>query len=315
MGRSGSGPFEFRRIDVVGSLGDTVVVYDAGHSRVSTWLIDGRPVHEIRVDPGINLEGIDKKGRYLGVTTVHMSEYRASGTIENLANIVRLDRAGESGDSLTRLPFAERLVRTDGRSTAAFALPFGRFGLLAPTGSGFCYVYGHLVELKCFNDTGSLISITRVTDVPRQISDEQTADFAHWFASFVADSSGRAAVLKRYRDEWIYPRYSPAIASLIVDQLGCLWLEEYWRPRLGSDDWYSKEAQGTGRWLILSQGGLPIARLTVPAEFTPTSIAPDIMIGVWRDQYGVQTIRGFLLDRGDHRRAPRIAAASRATRT
>ncbi|MEX2284702.1 MAG: hypothetical protein WEE89_19595 [Gemmatimonadota bacterium] len=299
LGRPGNGPFEFRRVDVASVLGDSVMVYDSDQSRVSIWAVNGTPIREARIDPGIAVEAINGRGRLLGITTVHMSEYRSPGTIENPATVIRLGRNGEVEDSLVVLPYSERLVRTDGRSTAAFALPFGRFGMLVASEDGFCYSYGYVVEVRCFGETGHPTTITRVTTTPREISADQKTDFAEWFSSFVMDSAGRAVVRKRFIEQWSYPKYSPAVASLMVDRLGCIWLEEYKRPRLGSDDWYSKEAQGTGHWLVLDKRKAPVARVVTPAAFAPTDIGRDIMIGIWRDEVGVQTIRAFQLARSD----------------
>lgn len=297
LGTEGSGPFEFRRIDKVGVFGDSIVVYDADHSRLSLWMSSGLPVREVRINPGLTIEAILPDGGYIAVGGTHLSEYETSGTVEHVASIYRLDHMGRLVDSLVALPFSERLVRTDGRSTAAFALPFGRFGLLVADEEGFCYAYGYLLEVKCFSNHGELVSVTRVSAAPRELSDVQKRDFAEWFASFLDDPAGRTAVRKRFTEQWIYPRYSPAVASLVMDRLGCVWAEEYWRPRLGSDDWYAKEAQGNGRWIVLTRTGLPLASVTIPTAFTPTDIAEDIMVGIWRDSLGVQTIRGLDLER------------------
>jgi hypothetical protein len=297
LGTEGAGPFEFRRIDKLGLLGDSIVVYDANHSRFSFWTMSGMPVREFQIDPGLMIEAIQPEGGFIAVGGTHLSEYETSGTFEHVASIFKLDRRGQRVDSLTALPFSERLVRTDGRSTAAFALPFGRFGLLVADDEGFCYAYGFIIEVRCFSNDGRLVSLTRVSATPREISDEQKRDFAEWFASFVADPVGKDAVRKRFTDQWTHPRYSPAIASLVMDRLGCVWAEEYWRPRLGSDDWYAKEAQGNGRWIVLTRSGLPLATVTIPTAFTPTDIAEDVMLGIWRDSLGVQTIRGLGLKR------------------
>lgn len=51
FGREGAGPGEFRRLDAIGLLGDTLWVFDMGNSRFSYFTLDGEPIGTIAL-PG-----------------------------------------------------------------------------------------------------------------------------------------------------------------------------------------------------------------------------------------------------------------------
>lgn len=96
----------------MGLLGDSIVVYDAHHSRLSFWTIAGTPVREVQIDPGLMSETMQTGGGFIAVGGTHLSEYETSGTFEHVASIFKLDSGGQLLDSLTARPHTRWAFRS-----------------------------------------------------------------------------------------------------------------------------------------------------------------------------------------------------------
>jgi hypothetical protein len=72
---------------------------------------------------------------------------------------------------------------------------------------------------------------------------------------------------------------TPLITDLQVARDGTIWLEE------------GQEDGDAGRvWRVLSPAGAPIATVAMPDGFRPVVIESNRVLGVWRDELGVEQV-------------------------
>jgi hypothetical protein len=72
----------------------------------------------------------------------------------------------------------------------------------------------------------------------------------------------------------------PAISDMMLDDLGNLWVGLFHRDRSRASE-----------WVVFDGSGRMIANASVPAGLTPTHFGLDFVVGVWKDQTEVETIR------------------------
>jgi hypothetical protein len=94
------------------------------------------------------------------------------------------------------------------------------------------------------------------------------------------------------------PPTLPAIGSLSVDAVGNLWVRRYYVP-----------ADTTHEWWIYDASGRLVAQITNRTRFRFTEIGADYVLGVYRDDDDVETIRRDALPKW--RPASRQAASPR----
>jgi hypothetical protein len=82
------------------------------------------------------------------------------------------------------------------------------------------------------------------------------------------------------------PARLPAFENLVAADGGELWVQ-------GSSIGRAAE----GRYVVLSASGTLIARVSVPAGFRITEVGRDYVVGVHRDDDGVEIIRVYALTR------------------
>jgi hypothetical protein len=82
------------------------------------------------------------------------------------------------------------------------------------------------------------------------------------------------------------PPTLPAIGSMTVDAVGNLWVRRYYVP-----------ADTTHEWWIYDTSGRLIAQLVNRTRFRITEIGADHVLGVYRDEDDVETIRRYALVR------------------
>lgn len=91
---------------------------------------------------------------------------------------------------------------------------------------------------------------------------------------------------RRPPPELPYPTVLPALDQLRRDSTGHLWVRLYALPQ-----------DTTLQWWIYDIRGRLVATAAWPSRLRVTEIGPDYVLGVWRDDNDVETVRMFPLER------------------
>ena len=287
VGGNGNGPDEYSVLAHVWLLGDSILAYDYRNDRISVRDVSGKLARTFRLEwfsGGLEPETVLRDGTVATITARRMTELPGTGLILDSALISRYDLTGALIDSLGRFPHNQRVTFSSGNMNTTLGLPFSVNGRLAPSRDGYCYAFGTRFEIRCFSYAGSATSLIRTAASPRPIGRSDIDWF--WENELTDDNPGRSAGLRRNREQMIFPDTFPAFADLLADDQWRAWAQVYPLPDAAEREWQVFEE---GRW---------IARLTVPPEFQLMAISGDRVIGVWRDELGVESVRLYHIDGG-----------------
>jgi hypothetical protein len=72
----------------------------------------------------------------------------------------------------------------------------------------------------------------------------------------------------------------PAISQMLLDDLGNLWV-----------GLFSRDTSAAREWLVFDGAGDVLATASTPAGLTPTHFGLDFVVGVWKDDTEVESVR------------------------
>lgn len=314
LGRRGEGPGEFRNLKKVVELeSGGIAVFDVGLGRVTVFSGDG------------NLErayDVTRKLGEIGIRT-HIFGFLPNG---NLVGLREVDGEGSEvvyGTSERRLIFKSPVVQPVLIDTAGQAIPFGRprpgnevlsqvessmvggrIGLSGVAEVPFPFLKSAMVAV-----TGDLIAVGQTSRAlpifvydsrggpiagfgrsPVRIEDRRT--YESWVDEWLADTTAPGD-----RREWrqLYeafisstsaPTTIPAFRSLFVQTGEKIWAEVY-DPTITEDV--------SSRWDIFAPTGRlsDVWAAVLPARFRPHEIGSDYVLGVWKDELGIEYVRVY----------------------
>lgn len=283
-GRDGHGPEEFRGLSWVAVLGDSLLAYDWGNDRISVRDHSGAYGRSFRLEWVSGLlspSALLDDGTLLSLSIQHMTELEGAGTLLDQGLVSRHDLTGALIDSLGRFPVMERVVHREGNSQTTVFLPLSVSADFTAQGNGFCYVYGSAFSIRCMDSQGQLRTIVRVDSLPRPVTPEDVElAFEHELeVGREARNTPRERALLRARPSMTFPEALPAFTELLTDDTGRLWVRKYQLPGYSLVEWW-----------IFDQG-VWVGRLRADPAFQIMDVRQDRMLGVWRDDFGVEHVR------------------------
>ena len=155
--------------------------------------------------------------------------------------------------------------------------PFGRATQIAITPTALYMGTGETHEVKRFSLSGRLERIVRWSGEELEITD---ADLEAYREATLANVSAadRPAVERGLRELPMSPAL-PAFQGIEVDSEGNLWVQRFRRP--GDDSM---------QWLIFDPAGVWLGSIHVPARFEITEIVENRLLGIERDDLGVERV-------------------------
>lgn len=173
---------------------------------------------------------------------------------------------------------------SEGRMSYPF-LPFTADRLAATAGDGFVMLRGSPAELEVRDAMGAVTALLRWTPPARPVREVWERHVTEFLAS-IADPAARARNAAFLNAPLPLPEVLPAASQLLTDSERHLWVERYRLP------WDS-----VSTWDILHPRGTWVTTLDLPAGGTLRDIGLDYLLGVWRDEDGVEQVRMYRLRR------------------
>jgi len=213
-------------------------------------------------------------------------------------SVIRYGVDGVVKDTLGRFPGAEmeQITLTFGPQTvsAPTPVPLGKQTAVAVGKNRLFVVQNNSWEVEIRGLDGALRVLARSPTKPLPITPSDVA--AHRKEQLEAmESQGvirsmPEAMKKQFTsriNEAKYPPTFPYFSALLTDEEGNLWAQEAVAPTVKAQRYVVVDS--TGRWLGV---------VSMPADFRATFIAPDAVYGVWKDEEGVEHVRGYPLRKG-----------------
>lgn len=269
FGRRGQGPGEFTGITLwVLSPRDSVTVWDGGQRRFTVFSIEGKLG---RVVPASQLIPDFTSADAISSTFdlyMHRTEFGEVARLRNPTTYVHW--------SISRPDVLDTLTEVESWS-GAFR-PMQDFVLL---GDGFVFMTGDVLGFQVFDSDGKPRRAVRVSETPVRISDEDIAAFAEMRAAGTRDPGRRPAILREVLES-PHAEYHAFVDQLRMDSQNRVWLRRN-----------SLEDEAVATWVVFETDGAYVGSLDMPANFNPTDIESDVIVGVWRGEFDVPILRVY----------------------
>jgi hypothetical protein len=302
-GGKGSGPGEYEYFsEMLRYLADSLVVIDYEGGRQN--ILDAQGVYQrsfrfsLRTENPRHYDAANASAVF-GDGTYLLTEYvRVPGRPPFEFNVIRGDSAafsrqaeegGERTDLGTRL--TRRIILFGSSGNTVLIYPDAS-AYWAAHGQRFYYADSKSFVINIHSADGSLQRIIRVLTEPRQRRGPPPVPTL----SPNATRKQRAAAeqWKRSVRDVDWPEHLPAFGGFLVDALGNIWVREFREP-------YERET--AERWFVFDSAGVLRYSLRMPhLDLLPFGfrklrgeIGPDYVLGVRRDEDGVETVHLFAL--------------------
>lgn len=295
VGSTGDGPGEFTRLGQVAVLaGDTVMAFDGGHMRFSSF--DG--AGDLAGIVTIELPADTRTARFFGVADTlrvlgrGFASEDPSGLSRDQVEILLVDPAGEPATVLDTLE-GRRVVQREapGGTMLMTRLPFDASPVVS-AGNGRVYSSpADRFELHVHTPGGTLERILRLDRPTRPVTEEAIGRYMEelegQFERFDTPADLRDAFREMNEEAARGSSLMPAIRDVRVEDSGHL-LVVPWVP-----SW-----EPTPPLLVFDARGRWLGELEVPGGHAVTDMALDRAVAAWQDELEVNYVRVLALDRG-----------------
>ncbi|MCH7875311.1 MAG: hypothetical protein IH965_08460 [Gemmatimonadetes bacterium] len=284
-GGRGEGPGEFLRIRLLGPFnGDSVAVWDDASGRLTVFDPEGEFVRTRRIlstdDPIPRAFDAFRDGSVLG----QVPRILAAGSLEagqilgDSVELVRVDL-----EASTKYPYGAALGPLwiwTGRSQ--IPVPFTANASFDIYGETVHLVGGPAFRIRVF-ERGRLSEIYGMERDAREVSDADVAAYRRFTEEYIPESmwSDYLSAL----DHPARPKVLPAYSKIIVAADGHVWARMY-----------SPDFSAPAVWDVFNGDREWVGKVQTPGGFMAMSITAEMLIGVWRDDLGVEHVRRYRLE-------------------
>lgn len=294
-GGAGGGPGEFQRMGMLlRGEGDSLIVYDAGASRVSVFSPEGEYarglVLALAEGAPAQLIGLLGGGVMLAQTSVQremerMVSQMTSGMHRGQISLVVVSPDGAPVDTVGAFPGAEGYIRIGAGSIEISRTPFYRQARFVASEHGVWIATQDAREIDLYQDG----ALARRIRFPGEPGPPTPAMVDAWIERSTAAAPPEQAVQRAEGLRTIQlPDRLPAFGAAMGDAEGNLWIADF------DDGIPPAEA-----WSVLAADGRILARIALPEGFTPYYAGHDWIIGRALDELDVEHVQLYRILKDD----------------
>jgi hypothetical protein len=293
VGRTGGGPGEFSEYGP-GAMcmlpENRILVSDPIQQRANIFSTSGEfvDVLRIRVDAAFpSVQGCFNDGTVLGWRAVGATDRIPGRTYQSAFIWSRLSSDGSVLAELARFPGNAQYLLDQGDGTATYhTIPFTVRPSAVAGADRFYVTAGGEPVIQRHRLDGTLEAIIRWTPAVRI----RSADVYERYRAHTIESQDRpeqrAHWAKFFGLDLEFPELVASVRSLEIDELGSVWAERYRLPWDSVPTWDVFDARG--RWL---------GEVILPARLQVYQMGRDFVLGLSRDEMGVERIQLHQLKR------------------
>lgn len=290
VGGEGDGPGEFRALGWVRPRADSLVALDDRLLRMSVFTPDGRFVRSV---PGTApWFGMLANGSGLSLGYDFPTE-RPLGLSREQAFLVVHDADGAVADTLTRVALWETYF--DPALRGRFAPWFMHNTEIAVHGNDIYIADNERYEIQVMSSSGQLHRFIRKRQENRRVTPDDVDRLLQERLTAMTDPNRRRQFADAYR-ELPVPETMPAfgvtelsqwaLPTIFVDARSRLWVKEY-EPSPGA----------ASTWAVFDPIGTMVATLVAPPALELMGATADAVVGRFRDELDVESVRVYRLVR------------------
>ncbi len=301
FGGRGDGPGEFRLVQIAGVAGDSIWAWDPIPQRLTLLLSDEgagsmttfrhepveRPFQLVRLDDGSYLA----RSRYREVDPRDPKFSEPAIWMDSLV-LRHLDPSGADRDTIAVLAdreMARDIVPSndgDGRPIGAY-LPFGAETHWTSDGrGGSVTVDGRTGAITTRDVGGRMRAVVRFTAPPPPLPSSEVARLREARLEGTRGRLELVRLLDLVFSQDVLPETMPRASAVRVGSDGAIWVAEY-----------ATFPDEVDEWTVFSAAGEPLGRVRVPQRFEVHEIGPDYLLGVQRDESGVEYVHRLPMER------------------
>lgn len=287
-GGRGSGPGEFQfpqLVPPVGSAGE-LLIWDLMNNRFT--LLDGRGGVLRTITPEAIVRtpaGWDAAGSVLAMRSSAAAGLDTpDGVMVNDVTYEALRLDGGEPVFIAELP--ARIYHAQIRGQPWFrSIPLDPRPSASAGGGLFYLTTGAAPEIQVFTSDGALVRLIRILRSPEPLGRaEFEAHVENELAGITDEDLARE--WRNHYDRMPRPETAPVYNGLVVDDTNHLWAEHF---RFAAD--------GAPTWSVFDPDGRALGTIQTPEGITIHHIGEDFLIGHTSDEFGVERIVRFTLDR------------------
>ena len=293
IGRVGEGPGEFSRYGP-GAMCVThnreLVVGDPMQRRAAVFDAGGRLSRMISLRAAAafpSIQGCFSDGSLLGWHSIGSKDRIPGQIIKTSFEWSRVSADGSTSAVLSSLPGAQQYLLDQGGGVATYhTIPF----TVRPAAAAYddvLYLVDGTASLQRRRMDGTLDAIVRWVPTNQMKSSDVYEQFRDHTLAGIQDPERRAGWQKFFALDIPRPEFVPASQSVLVDDGGAVWVQQYQLPWVVVVAWDVFDAQG--RW---------ITQVSLPDGFHALHISADAVVGVMRDADDVEQVQVYRLTRG-----------------
>jgi hypothetical protein len=168
------------------------------------------------------------------------------------------------------------------------SLPLLKQSRVAISGQDILFGDAETFEIRRYRSDGTLLRVIRRMDSPDPISETDIETVVNARLEDVASDEERMRLAAVYENA-PYPSSLPAHGVLATDAEGNLWVEAY---RFGD---LPRTVEGPRLWSVFSPDGEWLTDVILPNGFSVSQIGADFVLGVRRDELGVEMVEMYSL--------------------
>lgn len=282
FGRIGEGPGEFSQLWLIGPFrGDSLAAVDNLGGRLSIFAADASFARSFNL-PRLSGTSAPNVVGWLSDGTLAISALSRSPTQDTRKeSTVRVYTVSPTGELSQEL--GELMDRRLGRN--GMGLGFAGHAEFATGDSLIWYGQSDRFELVARDRRGTIVRIVRLDRKPRAVTDDEVPEARAVVEKSLAGS--QSATAQRIRDTEFATTH-PLHGRFFVDRVGRLWIERYRSDLLTTDD--------PREWDIFDPDGRLAGYLAVPSGLRIQQTREDLLLGVYADSLGVNTVRVYRLE-------------------
>jgi hypothetical protein len=294
FGRNGEGPGEFRHFGWTGHFADTAVVYDGSLRRITTIHLEGPPrllaalPIAARDDRGFNVVGRVEDGRWL-VHALGRPDVNALGfqRIPGFAGLIDA-RATGGVEWLAEAPDLSIIIHSpDIKQKQVEVTPAAFPSSFAMAASGPAIWFGDTAagELVKIDAASGIRTTIQLPDAPAPLTKGIVDASRKREIDAARDQASRDVVEVKYSARHL-PKRMPVFQALVAGMDGELWVQRFAPSRAGPT-----------QYVVLAANGQVVARVAVVSGFRVTDVGHNYVVGVYKDDDGVESVLAYTLTR------------------
>ncbi len=295
FGQRGGGPEEFEMPALAGSVGDTLIVVDRAHHRITSVHPDEGFVGLSRVSDDVG-GFLNPAGSFANGQTVYGGAFdmRKIGELKNGMNRAGTFYRSSNLDGSFAADFGEKDgaeffikdLEGEGRDSEPAVIPFAKIPVAAVSPRYLFFSAQDQYEIEVYDPSGNLARLIRLAHEPIPVT---VADGENHIERVVEQvgSPDQEAGIRAQLGSLPLPGFFPPHANLLGDRMDYLWVQDFQRPG------FENRA-----WNVFDPDGALVGRVTLPENFNPAEIGEDYILGVGWDELNVEYVRSYALTRG-----------------